>query len=91
MVVIPAIIYHPNVEKVCLLLSALKEAVHVEVTLETQTQNHTLVEKDVDKPGIFECVEFKVSLLAANDLIWTAYGDTLLLGYAVRGGRAPVS
>ncbi|XP_066468774.1 alpha-2-macroglobulin-like protein 1 [Tiliqua scincoides] len=59
MVVVPAIIYHPNVEKVCLQLSSLKETVHVKVTLETQIQNHTLVEKDVDKPGIFECIDFK--------------------------------
>uniref|UniRef100_A0A8C3HQX8 Uncharacterized protein n=1 Tax=Chrysemys picta bellii TaxID=8478 RepID=A0A8C3HQX8_CHRPI len=60
-VVIPAIIHHLGHEKVCIHLSSLPETVHLAVTLEMQTQNHTLMEKDVEKPGIFECISFKVS------------------------------
>ncbi|XP_053896163.1 alpha-2-macroglobulin-like protein 1 [Malaclemys terrapin pileata] len=59
-VVIPAIIHHLGHEKVCIHLSSLPETVHLAVTLEMQTQNHTLMEKDVEKPGIFECISFKV-------------------------------
>ncbi|CAM2097443.1 unnamed protein product [Caretta caretta] len=63
--VIPAIIHHPGHEKVCIHLSSLPETVHVAVTLEMQTQNHTLVEKDVEKPGIFECISFKADEVAS--------------------------
>ncbi|XP_060092275.1 alpha-2-macroglobulin-like protein 1 [Heteronotia binoei] len=60
MVVVPAILYHPNVDKVCVLLSSLPESVHLSVTLEMKTQNYSIVEKDVEKPGISECINFQV-------------------------------
>ncbi|XP_019371612.1 PREDICTED: alpha-2-macroglobulin-like [Gavialis gangeticus] len=58
-VVIPAIIHHPSQEKFCIHLSCLPETVHLAITLEMKIQNHTLVEKDVEKPGIFECISFQ--------------------------------
>uniref|UniRef100_A0A8C3XWD4 Uncharacterized protein n=1 Tax=Chelydra serpentina TaxID=8475 RepID=A0A8C3XWD4_CHESE len=68
-VVIPAIIHHPGHEKVCVHLSSLPETVHLAVTLEMKTQNHTLVEKDVEKPGIFECIGFKVSSVVSVHVV----------------------
>ncbi|KAJ6658340.1 hypothetical protein lerEdw1_020612 [Lerista edwardsae] len=76
LVAVPAILYHPNVDKVCLLLSSLTETVHIEVTLETQLQNHTLVEKDVDKPGIYECIDFKEEEVARVHVL-IRKGDTV--------------
>nr|XP_006120000.1 alpha-2-macroglobulin-like protein 1 [Pelodiscus sinensis] len=66
-VVIPAIIHHPGHEKVCTHLISFPETVHLSVTLEMQNQNHTLVEKDVEKPGIFECISFKVPALVTGE------------------------
>ncbi|XP_068257889.1 alpha-2-macroglobulin-like protein 1 [Nyctibius grandis] len=60
MVVFPAVIHHSQEEKLCIHLSSLTEAVHLAVTLEVATQNHTLVEKDVEKPGTFQCITFQV-------------------------------
>uniref|UniRef100_A0A8B9C998 Uncharacterized protein n=1 Tax=Anser brachyrhynchus TaxID=132585 RepID=A0A8B9C998_9AVES len=50
MVVFPAVIRHSQEEKLCIHLSSLTEAVHLAVTLEVETENHTLVEQDVEKP-----------------------------------------
>uniref|UniRef100_A0A8B9NLC8 Uncharacterized protein n=1 Tax=Accipiter nisus TaxID=211598 RepID=A0A8B9NLC8_9AVES len=61
MVVFPAVIHHSQQEKLYIHLSSLTEAVHLAVTLQT-TQNHTLVEQDVEKPGIFQCITFQVSV-----------------------------
>lgn len=61
MVVIPAIIHHPSQEKFCIHVSSLPETVHLAITLEMTIRNHTLVEKDVEKPGIFECISFQVN------------------------------
>ncbi|KYO44642.1 hypothetical protein Y1Q_0010452 [Alligator mississippiensis] len=58
-VVIPAIIHHPSQEKFCIHVSSLPETVHLAITLEMTIRNHTLVEKDVEKPGIFECISFQ--------------------------------
>ncbi|XP_077202031.1 alpha-2-macroglobulin-like protein 1 [Paroedura picta] len=60
MMVVPAILSHPSEEKVCILLSSLPESVHLTVTLEMMAQNHSIVEKDVAKPGTFECISFQV-------------------------------
>ncbi|KAM7127231.1 LOW QUALITY PROTEIN: alpha-2-macroglobulin-like protein 1 [Ciconia maguari] len=51
MVVFPAVIHHSQEEKLCIHLCSLTEAVHLAVTLEVTTQNHTLVEQDVEKPS----------------------------------------
>ncbi|KAM6091994.1 alpha-2-macroglobulin-like protein 1 [Theristicus caerulescens] len=59
MVVFPAVIHHSQEEKLCIHLCSLTEAVHLAVTLEVTTHNHTLVEQDVEKPGTFRCVIFK--------------------------------
>lgn len=67
MVVFPAVIHHSQQEKLYIHLSSLTEAVHLAVTLQT-TQNHTLVEQDVEKPGIFQCITFQVSVAVAADL-----------------------
>uniref|UniRef100_A0A8C9L9Q8 Uncharacterized protein n=1 Tax=Pavo cristatus TaxID=9049 RepID=A0A8C9L9Q8_PAVCR len=61
MVVFPAVIHHFQEEKLCIHLSSVTEPVHLAVNLEVETQNQTLVEKDVEKPGTFECLSFKVS------------------------------
>ncbi|XP_010179781.1 PREDICTED: alpha-2-macroglobulin-like protein 1, partial [Mesitornis unicolor] len=59
-VVFPAVIYHFQEEKLCIHFSSLTEAVHLTITLEVKTQNHTLVEQDVEKPGTFQCITFQV-------------------------------
>ncbi|XP_065598357.1 alpha-2-macroglobulin-like protein 1 [Cyrtonyx montezumae] len=63
MVVFPAVIHQSQEEKLCIHLSSLTEAVHLAVTLEVEIQNQTLVEQDVEKPGNFECISFKVPKL----------------------------
>ncbi|XP_009892429.1 PREDICTED: alpha-2-macroglobulin-like protein 1 [Charadrius vociferus] len=60
MVVFPAVIHHSQEEKLCIHFSSLTEAVHLAVTLEVKTHNHTLVEQDVEKPGTFQCITFQV-------------------------------
>ncbi|XP_028943147.1 alpha-2-macroglobulin-like protein 1, partial [Antrostomus carolinensis] len=60
MVVFPAVIHYSQEEKFCIHFSSLTEAVHLAVTLQTTTQNHTLVEQDVEKPGTFQCITFQV-------------------------------
>ncbi|XP_030321024.1 alpha-2-macroglobulin-like protein 1 isoform X2 [Calypte anna] len=60
MVVFPAVIHHSQEEKLCIHLISLTEAVHLAVTLQVTTQNHTLVEQDVEKPGTFQCITFQV-------------------------------
>nr|XP_056704308.1 alpha-2-macroglobulin-like protein 1 [Euleptes europaea] len=60
LVVVPAHLYHPNVEKVCVLLSSLPESVHLNVMLEMKAKNYSIVDKEVEKPGTFECVNFQV-------------------------------
>ncbi|KAM6418037.1 alpha-2-macroglobulin-like protein 1 isoform 2-T2 [Pluvialis apricaria] len=60
MVVFPAVIHHSQEENLCIHFSSLTEAVHLAVTLEVKTQNHTLVEQDVEKPGTFQCITFQV-------------------------------
>ncbi|XP_054687790.1 alpha-2-macroglobulin-like protein 1 isoform X2 [Grus americana] len=60
MVVLPAVIHHSQDEKLYIHLRSLTEAVHLAVTLEVTTQNHTLVEQDVEKPGTFQCITFQV-------------------------------
>ncbi|PKU31347.1 alpha-2-macroglobulin-like protein 1 [Limosa lapponica baueri] len=59
MVVFPAVIHHSQEEKLCVHFSSLTEAVHLAVTLEVKTQNYTLVEQDVEKPGTFQCITFQ--------------------------------
>ncbi|XP_033028841.1 alpha-2-macroglobulin-like protein 1 [Lacerta agilis] len=56
----PAVIHHPETEEFCVLLSHLQETVHLKITLEMTLQNHTLLEKDVEKPGTHECTSFQV-------------------------------
>lgn len=68
MVVFPAVIHHSQEEKLCIHFSSLTEAVHLAVTLEVKTHNHTLVEQDVEKPGTFQCITFQVSVAVAADL-----------------------
>ncbi|XP_062975138.1 alpha-2-macroglobulin-like protein 1 [Elgaria multicarinata webbii] len=60
MVIVPAIISHPTMENICVLLRFLPETVNLQVTLTIRTQNYTLVDKDVEKPGTFECISFRV-------------------------------
>ncbi|KAM6321270.1 alpha-2-macroglobulin-like protein 1 [Aegotheles albertisi] len=59
MVVFPAVIHHSQEETLCIHLSSLTEAVHLAATLQVPTQNHTLVEQDVEKPGTFQCIPFQ--------------------------------
>ncbi|XP_053925279.1 alpha-2-macroglobulin-like protein 1 isoform X2 [Cuculus canorus] len=59
-VVFPAVIHQSQEEKLCIHLSSLTEDVHLASTLQVTTQNHTLVELDVEKPGTFQCITFQV-------------------------------
>lgn len=68
MVVFPAVIHHAQEEKLCIHLISLAEAVHLTVTLQMTTHNHTLVEEDVEKPGTFQCISFQVSVAVASDV-----------------------
>ncbi|XP_060124957.1 alpha-2-macroglobulin-like protein 1 [Zootoca vivipara] len=56
----PAVIHHPDTEEFCVLLSNLQETVHLRVTLQMALQHHILLEKDVEKPGTYECTSFQV-------------------------------
>ncbi|XP_030826916.1 alpha-2-macroglobulin-like protein 1 [Camarhynchus parvulus] len=60
MVVFPAILRQSQEEKLYIHFSSLTEAVHLAVTLQTETQNHTLVEQDVEKPGTSQSITFQV-------------------------------
>ncbi|XP_032907184.1 alpha-2-macroglobulin-like protein 1 [Catharus ustulatus] len=60
MVVFPAVIQQSCEEKLYIHFSSLTEAIHLAVTLETKSQNHTLVEQDVEKPGTFQSITFQV-------------------------------
>lgn len=60
MVVFPAIIQQSHEEKLYIHFSSLTEAIHLAVTLQTETRNHTLVEQDVEKPGTFQSITFQV-------------------------------
>ncbi|XP_053226653.1 alpha-2-macroglobulin-like protein 1 isoform X2 [Podarcis raffonei] len=62
----PAVIHHPDTEEFCVLLSNLPETVHLKITLEMTLQNHTLLEKDVEKPGTHECTSFQVPAFVAR-------------------------
>nr|XP_060619449.1 alpha-2-macroglobulin-like protein 1 [Anolis sagrei ordinatus] len=79
MVIFPAFIHHHNTEKVCILIRSLPETVHLSVTLELQAKNHTLVEKDVLQPGIFECIDFQVPKFSSEEM--TRAGFEEALGY----------
>lgn len=68
MVVFPAVIHYSQEEKLYIHFSSLAGAVHLAVTLEVKTQNYTLVEQDVEKPGTFQCITFQVSVAMAPDL-----------------------
>ncbi|KAH0628649.1 hypothetical protein JD844_010037 [Phrynosoma platyrhinos] len=59
LVAFPAVIHHPSTETFCVLLHSLPETVHLTVTLETKIQKHTLLDKDVEKPGTYECPDFQ--------------------------------
>ncbi|XP_054858472.1 alpha-2-macroglobulin-like protein 1 [Eublepharis macularius] len=67
LVAFPAVIRYPNTEKFCVLLRSLPENVHLEVMLEMKSGNHTLVEKDVEKPHHFECISFQVPLFSPKE------------------------
>lgn len=60
MVVIPAVLHYPATEQFCVLLRSLPETVHLTVSLEMKLKNHTLLEKDVEAPGLYQCFEFQV-------------------------------
>ncbi|XP_026531282.1 alpha-2-macroglobulin-like protein 1 [Notechis scutatus] len=60
LIIFPAFIHHPSTEKFCIFLDSFSKSVHVSVTLEMKLQNHTLLDKDVNIPGTFECTSFQV-------------------------------
>lgn len=83
MVVFPAVIHRFQEEQLCIHLSSVTEDVHLAVTLELETQSQTVVEKDVEKPGTFECIGFKVSVaviavLSVDALTLTSDNSALL-------------
>uniref|UniRef100_A0A7M4F127 Uncharacterized protein n=1 Tax=Crocodylus porosus TaxID=8502 RepID=A0A7M4F127_CROPO len=75
-VVIPAIIHHPSQEKFCIHLSFLPKTVCLAITPEMKIQNHTLVEKDVEKPdSMFPCIWKAEEVAFVHVLIHS--GDTV--------------
>lgn len=76
MVVFPAVIQQSHEERLYIHFSSLTEAVHLAVTLQTKTQNHTLVEQNVEKPGTFKSITFQVSVDVATDLTVDAFTFT---------------
>lgn len=76
MVVFPAILRQSQEEKLYIHFSSLTEAVHLAVTLQTETENHTLVEQDVEKPGTSQSITFQVSVAVATDLTGDAFTFT---------------
>uniref|UniRef100_A0A8C4TPJ2 Uncharacterized protein n=1 Tax=Falco tinnunculus TaxID=100819 RepID=A0A8C4TPJ2_FALTI len=77
-VVFPAVIPHSQKEKLCIHLSSLTEDVHLAVTLQMTTQNHTLVEHDVERPGTFQCITFQVSVAVVFLHVLIHSGDNVL-------------
>ncbi|XP_042311607.1 alpha-2-macroglobulin-like protein 1 [Sceloporus undulatus] len=75
LVAFPAAIHHPSTETFCVLLRSLPETVHLTVTLETKLQNHTLLDKDVEKPGTYECLDFQVPAFIPDEDT-THYSET---------------
>ncbi|XP_074852369.1 alpha-2-macroglobulin-like protein 1 [Carettochelys insculpta] len=89
MVVFPAIIHSPGHEKICTHLTSFPETVHLSITLEMKTQNHTLVNKDVEKPGIFECISFKVPAFVPEETQFHRLADEVASVHAViRSGES---
>ncbi|XP_053226684.1 alpha-2-macroglobulin-like protein 1 [Podarcis raffonei] len=68
LVAFPAIIRHPNTERFCVQLMSLPQTAHVVVTLEMTLQNHTLLEKVVEKPGTHECISFQVPVFVPRKM-----------------------
>ncbi|KAM6290379.1 alpha-2-macroglobulin-like protein 1 [Porphyrio hochstetteri] len=81
MVVFPAIIHHSQEEKLCVHFSSLTEAVHLAVTLEVTTQNHTLVKQDVEKPGTFQCITFQTEQVAFLHVLIHSRDNVLFEGH----------
>ncbi|XP_008935107.1 PREDICTED: alpha-2-macroglobulin-like, partial [Merops nubicus] len=77
LVVFPAVIHHGQEEKLCIHFSSLTETVHLAVTLEGTSQNHTLVEQDVEKPGGFQCISFQHEVVTFLHVL-THSGDNVL-------------
>uniref|UniRef100_A0A670ZDZ8 Uncharacterized protein n=1 Tax=Pseudonaja textilis TaxID=8673 RepID=A0A670ZDZ8_PSETE len=61
LIIFPAFIHHPSMEKFCIFLDSFSKSIHVSVTLEMKLQNHTLLDKDANIPGTFECTSFQLS------------------------------
>ncbi|KAI1242122.1 hypothetical protein IHE44_0005639 [Lamprotornis superbus] len=81
MVVFPAIIQQSCEEKLYIHFSSLTEAVHLVVTLQTKTQNHTLVEQDVEKPGTFQSITFQPEEVAFLHILIHSGDNVLLKGH----------
>ncbi|KAM6381889.1 LOW QUALITY PROTEIN: alpha-2-macroglobulin-like protein 1 [Alca torda] len=80
MVVFPAVIHCSQEEKLCIHFSSLTEAVHLAVTLEVKTQNYTLVEQDVEKPGTFQCITFQTEKVASLHVLTHSRDSVLFEG-----------
>ncbi|KAL2311207.1 hypothetical protein Nmel_002899 [Mimus melanotis] len=81
MVVFPAIIQQSCEEKLYIHFSSLTEAVHLVVTLQTKTQNHTLVEQDVEKPGTFQSITFQPEEVAFLHVLIHSGDNVLFKGH----------
>ncbi|XP_019473323.1 ovostatin homolog isoform X2 [Meleagris gallopavo] len=87
MVIFPAVIHHFQEEKLCIHFSSVTEDVHLAVTLEVETWSQTVVEKDVEKPGIFECISFKseevfflhVLIHSSDNVLFEGYKKVLVM------------
>lgn len=66
MLLVPTVLKAKNDERFCLQLSHLNESVTVTVSLETGTQNITLLEKEVTQHEEDNCVTFTVSITVCS-------------------------
>nr|XP_033780456.1 uncharacterized protein LOC117350314 [Geotrypetes seraphini] len=60
MVTLPAVIYHPSLEKVCAHVKGASASAQLTVTLQLQSTDHILIDKNTGGQDFFTCVDFQV-------------------------------
>ncbi|XP_064026995.1 alpha-2-macroglobulin-like protein 1 [Pogoniulus pusillus] len=81
MVVFPAVIHHTQEQKLCIHLSSLTEPIHLAVTLQVKTQNHTVLEQDVENPGAFQCLTFQPEMVVFLHVLIHSRSNVLFEGH----------
>ncbi|XP_069506667.1 alpha-2-macroglobulin-like protein 1 isoform X2 [Ambystoma mexicanum] len=65
-VLVPAEIHFGHTEQFCVDIDGLNETSHLEITLQQQESNLTLLAEDVQPPKLFKCAHFQVPLPAGG-------------------------